>query len=120
MENGDKYIRWFRDLGIADVPSVGGKNASLGEMFRELSGQGVRVPNGFAITAAAYRTTLERCGAWQRLHGVLDGSTSAPAGISRRARRRHVTSYTGPRCPPSSKRRYGVPGASWASSMGSG
>jgi pyruvate,water dikinase len=49
------YIRGFAELGIADVPTVGGKNASLGEMYRELSAEGVKVPNGFATTAEAYR-----------------------------------------------------------------
>ncbi len=49
------FIRWFADITIADIPIVGGKNASLGEMVRELAGQGVKVPDGFAITAAAYR-----------------------------------------------------------------
>ncbi len=73
MATNDEFIRWFRDLGIADVASVGGKNASLGEMYRELGSRGVRVPNGFAITAAAFRATLERNDAWARLHAVLDG-----------------------------------------------
>ena len=49
------FIRWFADITIADVPLVGGKNASLGEMVRELSSKGVKVPDGFAITAEAYR-----------------------------------------------------------------
>jgi pyruvate,water dikinase len=49
------FIRWFADITIADIPSVGGKNASLGEMVRELAGKGVRVPDGFAITAEAFR-----------------------------------------------------------------
>ena len=53
-----KYIRRFAELGIHDVPQVGGKNASLGEMYRELSSQGVKVPNGFATTAQAYRDFL--------------------------------------------------------------
>ena len=48
------YIKWFREIGIEDVPIVGGKTASLGEMFRELAPKGVKVPNGFAITAAGY------------------------------------------------------------------
>ena len=48
------YIIWFKKLGIKDVPLVGGKNASLGEMYRKLTGKGVKVPNGFAITAPAY------------------------------------------------------------------
>ena len=49
------FIKWFADITIADVPLVGGKNASLGEMVRELSGKGVKVPDGFAITAEAFR-----------------------------------------------------------------
>lgn len=53
-----EWIRWFSDIGIDDVPSVGGKNASLGEMIRELSTIGVQVPDGFALTADAYRYFL--------------------------------------------------------------
>jgi pyruvate,water dikinase len=67
------YIRWFEELRIEDVPLVGGKNASLGEMYRELTSQGVRVPNGFAITAEAFRDTLTAAGAWDELHKLLDG-----------------------------------------------
>ena len=48
------YIKWFHEIGIEDVPIVGGKTASLGEMFRELKPKGVEVPDGFAITAAGY------------------------------------------------------------------
>jgi len=48
-------IKWFADIGIADVPLVGGKNASLGEMVRELTDKGVKVPDGFAVTADAFR-----------------------------------------------------------------
>ena len=65
-------IRWFEELGIDDIPLVGGKNASLGEMYRELTPQGVRIPNGFAITAQAYRTMLDHAGAWDALHDALD------------------------------------------------
>ncbi|MGB5440302.1 MAG: phosphoenolpyruvate synthase [Gammaproteobacteria bacterium] len=57
MQNFE-YIRRFRELGINDVPLVGGKNASLGEMYQALSGEGVMVPNGFATTAQAYRDYL--------------------------------------------------------------
>ncbi len=67
-----RYIRWFRELGMEDVPLVGGKNASLGEMYRALTAEGVRVPNGFAVTARAYRDLLTQNGAWQALHEVLD------------------------------------------------
>jgi pyruvate,water dikinase len=79
MGTQGQFIRWFSELGIADVPLVGGKNASLGEMVRELGGQGVRVPNGFAITADAYRATLDHAGAWQALHEALDGLDPADA-----------------------------------------
>jgi pyruvate,water dikinase len=68
-----RYIRFFNEIGIDDVPSVGGKNASLGEMYRELTPQGVRVPNGFAITAQAYWYVLEKAGIAQRLRDALDG-----------------------------------------------
>jgi pyruvate,water dikinase len=85
MATSDGYIRWFSDLGLADVPSVGGKNASLGEMYRQLTGQGLLVPDGFAVTAAAYRATLDRAGAWERLHAVLDGID--PADVDDLARR---------------------------------
>jgi pyruvate,water dikinase len=66
------YVRFFEEIGIADVPLVGGKNASLGEMYRSLSGAGVRVPNGFAITADGYRHMLEEAHAWAPLHAALD------------------------------------------------
>ncbi len=54
-----RYVRRFDELGIGDVPLVGGKNASLGEMYRRLGSRGVRVPNGFATTADGYRRFLE-------------------------------------------------------------
>ncbi len=68
-----RYVRFFSDIGIDDVPLVGGKNASLGEMYRYLTPAGVRVPNGFAITADAYRDRLTEAGAWEELHRALDG-----------------------------------------------
>ncbi|HEX2355700.1 MAG TPA: PEP/pyruvate-binding domain-containing protein, partial [Micromonosporaceae bacterium] len=50
----DRYVRWLSELGTGEVALVGGKNASLGEMIRRLSGAGVRVPGGFATTVHAY------------------------------------------------------------------
>jgi pyruvate, water dikinase len=50
-----KNILWFSEIGIRDIPLVGGKNASLGEMYRELRKKGINIPDGFAITAEAYR-----------------------------------------------------------------
>jgi len=67
-----RYIRWFSELGLDDVPLVGGKNASIGELYSELTPLGVRVPNGFAITADAYYEMLTEAGAWDRLHALLD------------------------------------------------
>ena len=66
-------ILWFSELGIEDVPLVGGKNASLGEMFRALRPQGIRIPDGFAITAAAYHRFIEETGVAKTLREVLHG-----------------------------------------------
>lgn len=66
------YIKWFNELGIDDVAEVGGKNASLGEMYQHLTQLDVRVPNGFAVTAAAYKAVLDENGTWEILHTLLD------------------------------------------------
>lgn len=66
-----RFILWFDEITIKDVPLVGGKTASLGEMYRELAKKGVRVPNGFAITAYAYQYILERAGVKQEIKQVL-------------------------------------------------
>ena len=66
------YIKWFKEIGMEDVAEVGGKNASLGEMYQNLTREGVRVPNGFAITSEAYRYILEKNAAWEKLHEQLD------------------------------------------------
>lgn len=58
----ESYIQWFREIGIKDVPLVGGKTASLGEMFRELTPKGLKVPDGFAITAPGYWHFLRATG----------------------------------------------------------
>ena len=68
-----RYIRFFSEIGIEDIPRVGGKNASLGEMYRELKSADVLVPNGFAITAEAYRAVLDEAGAWPYLKEALAG-----------------------------------------------
>jgi pyruvate,water dikinase len=68
-----RWIRWFDDVTIDDIALVGGKNASLGEMYRALTPQGVRVPQGFAVTADAYRHFLSEAGLDSRIHGLLEG-----------------------------------------------
>jgi pyruvate, water dikinase len=64
-------ILWFDEVGIVDLPLVGGKNASLGEMIRQLAPQGVNVPNGFAITAAAYRYFIAQAGLEPKLQRIF-------------------------------------------------
>ncbi|PWJ24160.1 phosphoenolpyruvate synthase [Branchiibius hedensis] len=64
-------IEWFKDLGLADVETVGGKNASLGEMVQHLSKAGVSVPNGFATTAEAYRRFLDESGLTDSINSRL-------------------------------------------------
>lgn len=68
-----KYVKFFNELGIKDVPLVGGKNASLGEMYQKLTKSGIRVPNGFATTAEAYRHFLKDTGTQQKLKNILSG-----------------------------------------------
>jgi len=67
-----KNIQWFNEIGIEDVAEVGGKNASLGEMYQNLTQEGVRVPNGFAVTSSAYVHLLDENNAWEKLHAQLD------------------------------------------------
>jgi pyruvate, water dikinase len=75
MGNPDekKLILWFDEIGIEDVPIVGGKNASLGEMHQKLTSRGVAVPNGYAITAYAYQYLLKEAGVEQAIRDALDG-----------------------------------------------
>jgi len=77
MAQRSRYVLWFDEVGIDDVPLVGGKNASLGEMYRELTSQGVKIPNGFAITADAYWHLLESAGILEKLKSVLLGLDSS-------------------------------------------
>ncbi len=97
MSDQPNYIRWFNELTITDVASVGGKNASLGELYRELTQQGVNVPNGFAITAQAYRTLLTEANAWTALHQALDDlDPENVQDLARRARRAREIIYAAP------------------------
>src|SRR3989338_4762018 len=73
MATNEKYIVWMRDIGMDDVAQVGGKNASLGEMIRSVAPQGVRVPEGFCVTAAAYYYFLKQTGLDIFIVKTLDG-----------------------------------------------
>ena len=86
--DGGDLIRWFDDLGLDDVPAVGGKNASLGELRRALTPRGVRVPNGFATTAAAYRQFLAGAGLDRELDRILTGlDVTVVSDLQERGRR---------------------------------
>jgi len=71
-KDNSKAIRWFSELGMADVPEVGGKNASLGEMISNLTSLGIKVPDGFATTADAYREFLAYQGLDDKINAMLD------------------------------------------------
>ena len=73
MPGTSSYIRWFDEIGLRDVALVGGKNASIGELYRELTGAGVRVPNGFAITADGYRYFMQATGIAEKVTTILRG-----------------------------------------------
>lgn len=88
MDKDAQFILWFDQLGIEDVPLVGGKNASLGEMYRNLTPQGVRIPNGFAVTATAYRYLLDKTGAKDKIREILsDLNTSDITNLAERGKK---------------------------------
>jgi pyruvate,water dikinase len=83
--HNEKLILWFDEIGIEDVPLVGGKNASLGEMYQHLTSKGVAVPHGFAITAYAYRYLLKEAGIEAEIRQVLsDLNTEDMANLAER------------------------------------
>jgi pyruvate,water dikinase len=68
-----KFVKWFEEIGTQDVALVGGKNASLGEMIRNLGAKGLNIPPGFAITAEAYKYVVEKAGIGQEIQEILIG-----------------------------------------------
>ena len=87
MTDKPVFIRWFKDIGLGDVTAVGGKNASLGELYRELAAAGVRVPNGFAITSDAFRYFVREAGLTETIEGLTAGlSTTDLPELARRGR----------------------------------
>ncbi len=73
MKQAAKFIRWFEEIRIEDVSTVGGKNASLGEMYQELTDKGIKIPNGFAITADAYWNMIKSAGILDKLKATMTG-----------------------------------------------
>ncbi|HTV68663.1 MAG TPA: phosphoenolpyruvate synthase, partial [Rhizobiaceae bacterium] len=93
----ETIVRWFDRIGLDDVPEVGGKTASLGELHAALTPRGVRVPDGFALTASAYRTALDAVDAWRVLRRLMDFDHCDVALLAKRAAaaRRVVYEATG-------------------------
>ncbi|MDE2451697.1 MAG: phosphoenolpyruvate synthase [Gammaproteobacteria bacterium] len=90
-----RFIRLFDEITADDVALVGGKTASLVEMYRALRPRGVLVPSGFAITAEAYRHVLTQAHAWDELHATLDGvSVDDMDDLARRGRRAREIVYS--------------------------
>ncbi len=73
MPQERKFTLWFDEIRIEDVPTVGGKNASLGEMYQDLTSQGVKIPNGFATTSDAYWHFLDSVGILDKLKDAMLG-----------------------------------------------
>ena len=70
-EKKEGFVKWYSEVGITDVPSVGGKNAALGEMYSNLVPLGVNIPNGFALTADAYRYFFKKTGLDKKIREIL-------------------------------------------------
>ena len=77
MPQERKFTLWFNEIRIEDVPSVGGKNASLGEMYQDLTSKGVKIPNGFATTSEAYWHFLNSAGILDKLKEIMSGLNKA-------------------------------------------
>ncbi|QFU17539.1 phosphoenolpyruvate synthase [Microvirga thermotolerans] len=97
MAENSRFIRFFREIGLEDVSIVGGKNASLGELYRQLTPKGMPVPNGFAITTEGYRSTLDHAGVWPDLHAILGGVDPGDVeDLAKRAKRARDLVYGAP------------------------
>ncbi|CAH1074697.1 phosphoenolpyruvate synthase [Candidatus Nitrotoga sp. 1052] len=106
-----RYIVWLESLRMSDVAKVGGKNASLGEMISQLAHLGVRVPGGFATTAAAYRDFLAQSGLDKRIRVVLEDlavtDVTALAVVGSRIRQWIVDTSLPPRLESEVREAYG-------------
>lgn len=86
-DRAKRNILWFRETGIKDVPLVGGKNASLGEMIRELTSEGINVPDGFSVTTEAFRRFVEANHFEKRMVEILkDLDTGNPRNVAQKGK----------------------------------
>ena len=87
INKSKRFILWFNELTNQDVPLVGGKNASLGEMYQNLTKRGIIIPNGFAVTAHAYRFFIKEAGLEKEIRRILKGlDTHDIANLSKKGR----------------------------------
>src|SRR3954464_10220207 len=95
-----RFVRWFAEVGLADVSLVGGKVASLGEMIRKLTPLGIRVPDGFAVTAEGYRHFISAAGLddtiREQLAGIAPGDVQGLVARSAEIRKRIVSAELPP------------------------
>jgi pyruvate,water dikinase len=95
--NKERLVIWFDELQLKDIPEVGGKNASLGEMRQNLQKKGVNIPDGYAITAKAYRHLIESAGIWDRIKEILqDLDTHDMHNLSTRGKKVRSLIYNAP------------------------
>ncbi len=93
----EKLVMWFDELQLKDIPEVGGKNASLGEMRQNLQKKGVNIPDGYAITAQAYRYLIKSAGIWDKIKEVLhDLDTHDMHNLSTRGKKVRDLIYNAP------------------------
>ncbi len=86
MATQSEHVRWYGELKIEDVPQVGGKNASLGELLSSLTGAGVRVPDGFATTSDAYREYIRANDLEKKMRREIDGLASGKQSLAKTGR----------------------------------
>jgi pyruvate,water dikinase len=88
QKKNNEHVLWFDSIGIKDIAKVGGKNASLGEMIRNLTSKGIRVPEGFAITTGAFQLFVEKAGLLDKVKAVLSGvDPDNPSDVAQRGKK---------------------------------
>ena len=88
QKKNNEHVLWFDSIGIKDIAKVGGKNASLGEMIRNLTSKGIRVPEGFAITTSAFQQFVDEAGLRDKVKAVLSGGDpDDPSDVAQRGRK---------------------------------
>ncbi len=86
-KRNNELLLWFDQIGLKDIDKVGGKNASLGEMLRHLTSNGIRVPEGFAITTKAFREFVAAASLEDKVKNILDGmDPDNPSDVSPRGK----------------------------------